>query len=147
MPSDYVFVPLIVNVVPPQWLPDGLRGRNWEDTCEGQAPICRRILDPELMTRDCQTTSFLHQETRDTILRYQKRYEGVVNPAFYSSLLMNICERHEGLCSQIKYRGSRRKKRAVFGIILAVALTLGMVGATLGGMGTRGAANLREQIE
>jgi hypothetical protein len=136
MSSDYYYLPLVITITPPHWIPVKLRSPDWKKACDGSPPQCARIVDPIISERECPATIRLQRETVKVAENFARRYSGAVNPRYYAQLLRQFCTVHKGLCVQPNSRSqlARRKRIAplfIVGGLLALLSVANSIGVTV----------------
>jgi hypothetical protein len=126
--SDYVYMPMILDIAAPQWMPVHSRHPDFRQACNhivhmGRQLDCLRMLENDLASKYCPSTVYLQKEFLSIIRSFQRRYEGVTNPAFYASLHHAFCKNNADLCMYVN--GTSRVKRGIGMFVLAGAAMAG----------------------
>jgi hypothetical protein len=145
--SDYVFLPMILEIVPPQWAPVDLRHPAYKKECQYLRTTslymrCLSLIEDEYQRQACSTTIYLQAEFAAIVRTFQERYDGATNPAFYTNLMDTFCASNTGLCTEASEK--KRSKRMVAAALMGIS---GIAGLAIGISNAREITKLNGQMK
>ena len=144
--STRAYLPLIVELTAPQWIPVKLRTDEWQDICEnittseafGLKDSCLELLDPILARKQCPSTLEIQDLTDELLEEVRQRFQSSINPMYYAQLLYDLCKQHKHLCVQpyettkqvleSQFAAKKSTKREIHNIILNATVTPSITG-------------------
>jgi hypothetical protein len=132
--SDHVYIPMLLEMAPPQWMPIELRHPKVHRACSYAATTksyrkCLRIIATGYAHTDCPMSTRLEDEYRSIVTTFRKRYEGSVNHQFYATMMQEFCVNNKPLCTTRTDTAEsiqpKREKRQVLAFGLLGTLAMG----------------------